>query len=176
MDNKLPNFLGKPTKPSLPEWVMISAFFITMLITWIMPIAIFAGFSSFAIFMLSREFLRDEKFKKKAIYFGDMIFVALILMFLIDTSSTYYMVLIEKVAIEANPFVVFMWNNFGILFGEIIRLSMGFTVFIFTKKKLRNQNPKVALTAMIMMVIMFFTWVWVLDNNISILYTYQCTK
>ena len=173
MSNIANNFFTS-IKPSIEEWVMIISFIVVMLFTLNFQISMLVAFSVFAVYIFSNLFLKDKKFRKKMIKIGNWLFLLLLLMFIADTISTYYMVLIEKVAYEGNPIVVWLWKTFGVNIGEIIRITIALIMFSFTFYQLHSSNIKASFVAFIMLIAMILAWALVLDNNLTLLYQYSC--
>jgi hypothetical protein len=166
------NLFEKKSRPSTDEVILIIIMAIFMLLTLNFPL-------TFAIFLLSfigmgyiKLFYSKIKTGKKEIDFVLKIWITALIFTIIDTLSTYYMVHIEKMAIEMNPFVVFLWNNFGLVWGEIIRLCFIAFIYLFSYNRLTVGNEKQRFVAKMFIYFIAILWLIVITINLSQLVIY----
>lgn len=101
---------------------------------------------------------------KKSI--SKVLIITVPILFIIDTSLTYYSVLHTQLAQEANPFVLLLWNNFGGFWGEVARIVifLSLMTLLFFINKSQNEKRKVASSYLLLF--MYFMWIIVVTSNI----------
>lgn len=100
--------------------------------------------------------------KKVGVYLLWIIFFC----FLLDTFLTYYAVHFLKVAGEGNPFVVFLWDNLGLFWGELVRYLLVGGLFILLINRLDSKNQKASRVAFGLIIFVLFVWSLVICNNL----------
>jgi hypothetical protein len=166
--------LGESLKPSKIEWIAIVVFAVSMLITLNYPLCAPLTLITILLLLIGEHFLINEQFRKKTVKISRWLFILLLILFITDALSTYYMVLIEKVAYEGNPIVVWLWDNCGVILGEIIRISVALSMFSLVFYKLNPSKPKQSLLAVLVLFFMIFAWIITDYNNLSLLFEYTC--
>jgi len=101
----------------------------------------------------------------KFFYFGT------IFLLILDTLSTWYAVILTKVANEINPVNIFLWDTFGYDIGECIRLSILAFIFIVIYVKSDSKNEKIQFTTDFLIIFLFSIWVMVVVNNVYQLFS-----
>lgn len=122
------------------------------------------------ILVLIDYYFNNEKFRNKAIKVLNIALIFVILFCIADTILTHLSVNYYQIAIEINPAVVFLWDNLGIVFGEIIRLSLASLFFITMFDRLNCKNKVQSFVAGIIIICSFLLWLLVVIWNSSILY------
>jgi hypothetical protein len=164
---ELHNFFENKEKANLKENVLIIIFSISMLITLNFPLSFFILVILFAFIELIIYFVERNIIKR--------LWFFTIILAIIDTITTYYMVLYKKIAIEVNPFVIFLWNNFGV-FGEIIRIVMLIGIFSFSYNRLNTGNKRQQLMAIFFILFICLVWFIVVFSNIFQLMQYLAIR
>jgi hypothetical protein len=90
---------------------------------------------------------------------------------ILDTLSTWYVVILTKVANEINPVNIFLWDTFGYDIGECIRLSILAFIFIVIYVKSDSKSDKVQFTTDFLIIFLFSIWVMVVVNNVYQLFS-----
>lgn len=116
-----------------------------------------------------KKYLYSKKAQKFFNEWGKKTLIVVFIMFILDSLSTYYSVLYEKIAFEGNPSVLFLWGKFGIVVGEFIRIISFILIFGLIYLKYDSKNPKVRILAYCLTVFCFMAWFFTLINNFSII-------
>jgi len=119
----------------------------------------------FIITMIDR-FIKNVKLQKKVKLWANWLLVSMGILAIIDTATTYYAVHIKKFATEINPIVIGLWDNYGLISGEAIRLSLIILMtFIIYKNVNSNHNGKL-LAGFFLLLFLNTLWAFVSISNI----------
>jgi hypothetical protein len=157
------NELGKPKKLTIKDKVYLSIIIFTLFLTFNFPITISIMVVSILLIESFSKLIKkllSGKSKIKWIFFG-IIFLAIA-----DTLLTYYMVLWKKVAYEFNPFVLIIWENFGVFFGEILRILIISFLLGISYFMLKKGNEKQVFASKVLFLFIFCIWFIVVCINL----------
>lgn len=164
--------MDESVKVTKGEWFVIILYSITMIVLQNAVLATYLALISLAIILVTKHYFNNKEAQEKVKRLGGKIFYIVIIMFLLDTISTYYAVFILKVAIEGNPCVVFLWDKLGVIIGEIIRALLFSLAIGVCRYQLKSENIKRRFVAFIVLIFMFLAWLLVFGNNIFQLFLY----
>lgn len=101
-----------------------------------------------------------------AITKAKILLITLFIFAITDTLLTYEAVFFSKVAEEFNPFVRILWDNFGVVLGELIRFSIIGSIFFLIIFKLKSNSPNARKGAIKLLWFLNILWGLVVINNI----------
>lgn len=154
------------------EWFVIILYSTVMIIYQNAVLATYLALISLAIILLTKYYFNNREEQERVKRLGNKIFYIVIIMFLLDTLSTYYAVFILKIAVEGNPCVIYLWDKLGVIIGEIIRALLFSLAIGVCRYQLKSENIKKRFVAFVALSFMFLAWIAVLINNIYQLGTY----
>lgn len=153
---------GDITPIELTFVIVFSIAFIST-VNFPLTISILIGFALIlALISFVHKSIKKDRIKKTIS--GYLIIIVPIL-FVIDACLTYYSVLHTKIANEANPFVLFLWYNFGTIWGEVSRMLifLGLMTILFYMNKSPNEKRRSASSYLLLF--MYFMWILVVTSN-----------
>lgn len=162
------NLTDEKLKITGPEIIAVIVFSILFIWTQKYNISVMACFASFfgAIY-IPKIVKKSLKIIKK---WRTVSFIILISLFLIDTLSTYYAVHYMKFAQELNLIVLWLWNHFGLFWGEAVRISITFVVFATVYQKTDSKSEITQLIAYVMLLTFIALWFYVDGSNLLNIY------
>jgi hypothetical protein len=148
------------------EFTFIIVFAIILIITLKFSLTVFILIILGVIYALIGYIhgkMKKEKIKKAI---SGLLIIFVPILFVIDTSLTYYSVFNKELAQESNPFVLFLWTNLGSIGGEFARFGvfLGLMTLLFFINKSQNEKRRTASSYLLLF--MYFMWVLVVTSNI----------
>ena len=101
--------------------------------------------------------------------YRNVLFSILVVLFIVDSFSTYLAVFILHIAYEQNPFALYLWSHVGLVFGELIRIASWFFIVIFLYQFTKSKKIVFQLIGYDGLFYGIFMWVIVVFGNIAIL-------
>jgi len=153
-------------KPTWKDWIVILTFGIFMLMTLDARISIPLTLLMAFIISLYEYFNKKPINKQKMKSSAKKIMFVVFLLIIIDTISTYYAVHWVGFAYEKNKILLLLWDNFGVIGGEIIRYHLIAFLFIVNFYHLNSNHKKQFLLGYFMPFFYLFLWSFVVINNL----------
>jgi hypothetical protein len=121
--------LGEPEKVKFEEWIAIATFFLAMVITLHFVLSIFIAFFVFCAYCMIKQAVlftqrNPKRFYRGLVIWGRIFIVLFILLFFADAILTYIAVHKIQFAVEGNVFAVWLWDTFGYVLGESLRVLL----------------------------------------------------
>ena len=95
------------------------------------------------------------------------LFYSLLFLIALDTISTYYVVFISGIGYEKNPYILFLWNTFGVFLGETIRFSMIGLMFKINNSYVNSKIKKKIKIGFYSFYFQIFLWSLTIGMNLS---------
>ena len=175
------NYGEKPEKVTTEEWIVISTFFLAMVITLSFVISMFVAFFIFGAYYMIKQavlfsYRKPKRFYKILSFWGKILIVLFIVLFFTDATLTYISVHKLQFAVEGNPFAVWLWETFGYFFGECIRVLIFICAIFYPLWILisaRNGEKRI-FVAFVFSLIAFLLYGFVVIHNLILLLHYLC--
>jgi hypothetical protein len=149
-------------KITILEYIVIIAFSIIMLLTLNYPLSMYLGLVTLGIGTAIQKLYKKKAFIKRH---SSKLFYSVIIMFILDTLSTYYSVIYKGFAVEGNQFVLFLWDKLGYTIGEDVRIIMFLGILLVTRYHTKHKLHKRRFAGFIFLIFINLLWVAVLINN-----------
>jgi len=170
---------GEPEKITPAEVVGISLFMIILLIFRNAPLGLFVTILGTYLYVSVERYAKKKKQAYKQLQkTGIKMMLIYALFCVLDTASTYLGVIYLKFGEERNQFLVFLWENFGILKGFLLHSILIICLFIyffiiFNYFKADTEVSKInILLAFSLLFAILLLYIFVLINNYGLLLYY----
>jgi hypothetical protein len=166
-----------PEKLSTEEKIALTSFSLALLITLHYLIAvsfmvlITAGY--FILKKITKKYDKSpKKFFKKISNLSKVFLIFFFIFFIIDEFLTWIAVWKLKIAIELNPFSVWLWNSCGYFLGEVIRFNILAFIFILMWVFANSKDNKKILISFGFSIVGFFFWLYAIISNLWVLFNF----
>lgn len=102
-----------------------------------------------------------------------LLFISLLCLIALDTISTYYVVFVSGIGYEKNPYILFLWNNFGVIGGESIRFGLIAFMFKINNSYVNSKSKKKVKIGIYTYYFHILVWSVTIGMNLSAILRYN---
>lgn len=158
--------LFEQTKATWGDWVVMITFAILMFATFDIRIALPITLGMALIVSLVDYYAKKTFDKEKGKRYAKIMMCIVFILVIMDTFSTYYAVHWTGIGYERNKLVLYLWDTFGVVGGELIRFGLIGLLFTFNHFDLKSKNNKRFLVGVFMPIFYLLLWGFVVSNNL----------